>query len=89
MGRTHDENRVRLRREQIEWTDEKDRPRRGMLLVELAKRSGRSPALISMIENGFVPTKLGTAVAVADALDSTPVELWPGDFTTEPEAASE
>lgn len=67
MTRARDLNPVRICRE-----------RQGMLLVELAQRTHLSPALISMCEGGFVP-KLKTMLAIADALGSNPLELWPDE----------
>lgn len=68
MSHARDTNPVRLRREE-----------QGMLLIELADRIGRSPSLVSVIEGGFVPA-LPTMVQIADALDTTPFALWPGEL---------
>lgn len=65
MTIARDRNPVRRRREQL-----------GMLLVELAEKTGRSPGLISHIEGGYVP-KLATMLKIADALRTTPDALWP------------
>lgn len=51
-----------------------------MLLIELAKKAERSPAMISMVEGGFVPTKESSRLKIADALDTTPEALWPDEF---------
>lgn len=54
-------------------------------MIELAADIGCSPSLISFIEGGFVP-KPDTQVAIAAALDCSPVELWPTEWeVTEPE----
>lgn len=45
---------------------------------DLAEKAGISGPLISMIEGGYVPA-LSTMRAIARALDSTPVALWPDD----------
>ena len=67
MTRARDESLVRQRREEL-----------GMLLTELAAKLGRSAALVSMIEGGLVP-QLKTMKAIAEALDTTPILLWPGE----------
>jgi transcriptional regulator with XRE-family HTH domain len=63
-----DTSRVRLRREEL-----------GVLLKELADDIGRSAALVSMIEGGFVP-KRKTQVSIAAALRTTPEALWPEEY---------
>lgn len=68
MTRARDINRIRLRREE-----------RGMLLKELADEIGRSPAMVSMVEGGFV-CKRSTQVKIAAALDTTPEALWPEEY---------
>ena len=68
MTRARDINRVRLRREEL-----------GMLLKELADAIGRSAALVSMCEGGFVP-RTSTRQAIATALATTPEELWPEEY---------
>ena len=68
MTRARDVNRVRLRREE-----------QGMLLKELADKIGRSAALVSMVEGGFV-CRRQTQVAIAAALHTTPEALWPEEY---------
>lgn len=68
MTRAREENRVRLRREELD-----------MLLKELADKISRSAALVSMIEGGFCP-KRKTQVAIAAALQTTPEALWPEEY---------
>ena len=70
MTRARDVNRVRLRREEM-----------GILLKELADQIGRSAALVSMCEGGFVP-KRATQVKIAAALSTTPEALWPEEYRT-------
>lgn len=69
MTRARDVNRVRLRREE-----------QGLLLKELADTIGRSPALVSMVEGGFV-CRRPTQIKIAAALDTTPENLWPEEYT--------
>ena len=68
MSRARDQNRVRRRREQLD-----------MLLVELAKEIGRSPAFVSVMEGGFVPAE-SRRQQVATALATTPQALWPEEY---------
>ena len=68
MTRARDVNRVRLRREE-----------QGMLLKELADKIGRSAALVSMCEGGFVPRRT-TQTQIAAALHTTPEALWPEEY---------
>lgn len=68
MTRARDTNLVRLRREEL-----------GMLLTELAANIGRSAAMLSSVEGGFVP-KRPTQASIAAALDSTPEALWPEEY---------
>jgi hypothetical protein len=51
----------------------------GILLKELADEIGRSAALVSMIEGGFVPKRM-TQVSIAAALKTTPESLWPKEY---------
>jgi transcriptional regulator with XRE-family HTH domain len=67
MSNARDTNPVRLAREAA-----------GLLLIDLARLSGKSPGLISQIEGGYVP-KLPTMLAIAGALDTTPLVLWPDE----------
>ena len=67
MTRARDLNLVRLRREEL-----------GLLLVDLARKIDRSPAFVSGVEGGYVP-KLPAMVLIADALETTPIALWPGE----------
>ena len=59
---------VRKRREEL-----------GLLLIELAERLQVSPSLVSFVEGGFVP-KPGTQVAFAEALECSPIDLWPDEW---------
>lgn len=68
MTRARDINLIRLRREEM-----------GILLKELADEIGRSAALVSMIEGGFVPKRM-TQVSIAAALKTTPESLWPKEY---------
>lgn len=68
MTNARDTNPVRIAREQA-----------GLLLIDLAKASGKSPGLISQIEGGYVP-KLPTMRAIAAALGKTPLDLWPNEL---------
>lgn len=68
MTRARDVNQVRLRREEL-----------GLLLVELAQKIGRSPAMLSMVEGGYV-CKRGTQIKIAAALSTTPEALWPEEY---------
>jgi predicted transcriptional regulator len=67
MTHARDTNLVRKRREELQ-----------IKLVDLAARAKCSAPLISMIEGGLVP-QLSTMVKVADALDTTPIALWPDE----------
>lgn len=68
MTRARDINPIRVRREE-----------QGMLLIELAAKIERSPAMLSMCEGGFVPRR-ATQVQIAAALATTPEALWPGEY---------
>ena len=73
MTRARDVNRVRLRREE-----------QGMLLKELADKTGLSAPMLSHIEGGFVP-KLHSMRAIAAALGTTADQLWPNEFEPIPD----
>lgn len=68
MSRARDDSLVKKRREELQ-----------LRLVDLASRVKRSAALISMIEGGFIPA-LPTMEAIAQALDTTPLALWPDEI---------
>lgn len=68
MTRARDDNLVRQRREDM-----------GLLLRELAALIKRSPAMVSMVEGGFVPRR-PTQVQIAAALSTTPEALWPEEY---------
>lgn len=67
MTHARDTNLVRKRREEL-----------GMLLTELAEKIERSAGFVSTVEGGLVP-KLSSMLAIADALDTTPIALWPAE----------
>jgi hypothetical protein len=50
-----------------------------MLLIELAAKIERSAAFVSVCEGGFVPHH-ARRQQVAEALDTTPEVLWPGEY---------
>ena len=50
-----------------------------MQLIELAALIDRSPAFISQVEGGFVP-KPKSQLQIADALETSPDVLWPGEW---------
>jgi predicted transcriptional regulator len=68
MTPQRDDNRALARRQEL-----------GLKLTDVASRAKRSAALISNIEHGYVPSKLSTMVAVAEALETTPLVLWPDE----------
>ena len=72
MTRIRDTNPVKARREQ-----------QSMLMVELADKISKSPAMVSMVEGGFYP-QASTQQKIAEALGSTREELFPAEFTESP-----
>jgi transcriptional regulator with XRE-family HTH domain len=68
---------VRLAREKMRTPDGK--PWR---LEELAAATGRASGMLSMIEHGYLP-KAATRQKIADALLTTPQELWPDEYPEE------
>lgn len=69
MTPQRDDNRALARRQEL-----------GLKLSDVASRAGRSVALISNVEHGYIPTKIATMLAIADALETTPPELWPDEI---------
>jgi lambda repressor-like predicted transcriptional regulator len=68
---------VRLAREKMRTPD--GNPWR---LEDLAVASGRSVGLLSMVEHGYVP-HTRSRLRIADAVESTPRELWPDEYPEE------
>lgn len=58
------------------------RTRRQELRLHLkivANRASCSPALVSMVEGGYIP-KPARMLAIASALETSPDRLWPVEF---------
>ena len=68
MTYARDNSLVKKRREEL-----------GMQLGELADEINRSPAMVSMMEGGFVPDH-DRRCQVARALHTRPEELWPEEY---------
>lgn len=54
----------------------------GLRLVDVSDISGKSTGLISMVENGYVPSK-ATRKALAKAVNKEPVDFWPEEKVPE------
>ncbi len=69
MTRTRDNSLIRRQRE-----------REGLSVSELADLLDRSPAFVSNMEGGFVPSR-ARREQVARVLRTTPEQLWPSEDT--------
>ena len=60
------------------------RSERGLTLADVAKATGISAAMLSLVERGMTSPSIGTLVAICDALSVPMAELFPGDRGTGP-----